>query len=314
MQVVHAGVSWKQCADLPITLSWASAVVVSGKVYCGGGFTESDDSDYLIFSYDPSQDSWTSLPPLPVKWFGLGQVNGKLVTVGGWDKHVEKRTNKVYTYEQSKKWKQTIPPMPTARNSASVESLTLGLVVAGGCIHNACVNVVEVFKSDTSQWYSASPLPTACCHTSLTSIGDTIYALGGYSHPSHLNQAHFVSFDHLLENAELSTPTPSSHGHSDARTVWKPLPKTSSYEVAATSLVGNLMILGGRESPEGMDSTRQVYIHSSSTDSWIYISDLPASRAGTAVAVLSATEVIVIGGWCYGKVNTVYKGTLHLNV
>ena len=34
---------------------------------------------------DLPQDKWTTLPPLPatVKWFGLGQVNGKPVAVGG---------------------------------------------------------------------------------------------------------------------------------------------------------------------------------------------------------------------------------------
>ena len=51
-------------------------------------------------------------------------------------------------------------------------------------------------------------------------------------------------------------------------------------------------------------------MYSPSTNSWIYISDLPAPRALTAAAVLSSTEVLVIGGWDDGdSVNTVYKGT-----
>ena len=53
-------------------------------------------------------------------------------------------------------------------------------------------------------------------------------------------------------------------------------------------------------------------MYSPSTNSWIYISDLPAPRSYTAVAVLSSTEVLVIGGWDDGRVNTVYKGTLTL--
>ena len=46
--------------------------------------------------YDPSQDKWTTLPPLPVRCFGLGQVNHKLVAVGGMKRDNE-LTNKVYT-------------------------------------------------------------------------------------------------------------------------------------------------------------------------------------------------------------------------
>ena len=44
----------------------------------------SDDNDeFIVYSYDPSQDTWTALSPLPVRYFGLGQVNGKLVAIGG---------------------------------------------------------------------------------------------------------------------------------------------------------------------------------------------------------------------------------------
>ena len=55
-----------------------------------------DDDDYMVYCYDLSQDKWTTLPPLPVKWFGLDQVNGKLVAVGGMKKGQDP-SNGVYT-------------------------------------------------------------------------------------------------------------------------------------------------------------------------------------------------------------------------
>ena len=42
------------------------------------------------------------------------------------------------------------------------------------------------------------------------------------------------------------------------------------------------------------------------------MSDLPAPRSITAVAVLLSTEILVIGGWDGDFMNTVYKGTLTL--
>ena len=57
-------------------------------------FSENDDKTLLC--YDQKKDSWTPLPPLPVKWFGLDQVDGKLVAVGGL-KADEKATNNIYT-------------------------------------------------------------------------------------------------------------------------------------------------------------------------------------------------------------------------
>ena len=134
--------------------------IINGKVYCGGGVTSGDD--HIAYRYDPLQDKWTSLPPLPVIWFDLGQVNGKLVAVGGWKKGTWNETNEVYMYdERSRKWKQTIPPMPTARYSPGILSLQSALVVAGGYTLSY-IDAVEIFKSDTPQWYRTDPLPKPC--------------------------------------------------------------------------------------------------------------------------------------------------------
>ena len=114
-------------------MSIGKTTVINGKVYCGGGGTFGGDDEYIVYCYDPSQDNWTTLPPLPVIYFGLGQVNGKLVAVGGWKRSDDRATDEVYTYdERSRKWKQTIPPMPTARHSTGVLSFPSAFVVAGG--------------------------------------------------------------------------------------------------------------------------------------------------------------------------------------
>jgi N-acetylneuraminic acid mutarotase len=78
-------------------------------------------------------------------------------------------------------------------------------------------------------------------------------------------------------------------------------------------LAGNLLAIGGFETSKGGAAKKEVYVYSPSTNSWIYISDLSAPRSNTAVAGLSSTEFLVIGGWGDGSiVNTVYKGTLTL--
>ena len=267
--------------------------------------------NHIIYCYDPSQDKWTTLPPLPVRYFGLGQVNGKLVAVGG-QKSGGQTSSEVYTYdERSRKWKQTIPPMPTARWFPGVLSLQSALVVAGGNrVYGIYTDAVEIFKPDTSQWYRTDPLPTACRHISLVAIGNTCYALGGYKYPSSLNQALYGSVGDLLRNAVPANQTTHS-GSSDTQSVWKMLPNTPTYQPAAAVLAGNLLAVGGYETSEGGADKKEVYMYSPSTNSWIYISDLPAPRCDTAVAVLSSTRVLVIGGGNEREiVNTVYQGTL----
>ena len=313
---LQVSITWKECAELPARLYNGRAAVVNGKVYCGGmTFDHADDSQYIVYCYDPSQDRWITLPPLPVRWFGLGQVSGKLVAVGGW-KHNGNRANDVYTYEErSRKWKQTIPPMPTARCCSTVLSLESALVVVGG-LEPSYTAEVEIFKPDTSQWYRTDPLPTACCHITLVAIGNTCCALGGYKYPSPLNHALYASVDALLGNAVPANQTTHS-GSSDTQSAWKTLHNTPtmSYQPAAAVLAGKLLAIGGEETSRGGAVKKEVYMYSPSTNSWIYISDLSAPRSCTAVAVLSSTEILVIGGqYWYGgcSVNTVYKGTLHL--
>ena len=270
-----------------------------------------DSDNYIIYCYDPSQDKWTTLPPLPVEWFGLGQVNGKLVAVGG-VKSGSQISSEVYTYdERSRKLKQTIPPMPTARHSPGVLSLQSALVVAGGRkIFREYTDAVEIFKPDTSQWYRTDPLPIACQNISLVAIGNTCYALGGYKYPACLNQALYVSVDDLLHNAVPANQT-THNGSSDTQSAWKTLPNTPTYVPTAAVLAGSLLAIGGDETSEGGVAKKEVYMYSPSTNSWIYISDLPAPRLLTAVAVLSSTRVLVIGGWNEReRVNTVYMGTL----
>ena len=201
--------------------------------------------------------------------------------------------------------------MPTARYSPGVLSLQSALVVAGGSRgFSVYTDAAEVFKSDTSQWYRTDPLPTACRHISLVAIDNTCYALGGYKYPSSLNQALYASVGDLLRNAVPANQTTHS-GSSDTQSAWKMLPNTPTYQPAAAVLAGNLLAIGGSGTSGGGATKKEVYMYSPSTNSWIYISDQPAPRSDSAVAVLSSTRVLVIGGWNEGEiVNSVYQGTL----
>ena len=305
-------------------MSQGKTNVINDKVYFGGGGANNDD-EYSVYCYDPLQDRWITLPPLPVVYFGLGQVNGKLVAVGGVNKGKRTSTNEVYTYnEQSQMWKQTIPPMPTARHFPGVLSLQSALIVAGGytlsSLRSMHTDAVEIFKPDTSQWYSTDPLPVACQDISIVAVGNmcTCYALSGCGCDSirrveNLNQALYASVDDLLHNALPANEITHSGSSVDAHSAWNNLSNTPTYAPAAAMLAGNLLAIGGCSASDGGANEKEIYMYSPSTNSWIYISDLPAPRSDTTVAVLSSAEILVIGGWSdLGRVNTVYKGTLHL--
>ena len=200
--------------------------------------------------------------------------------------------------------------MPTARQFPGVLSLQSALVVTGGDEgFLEYISAVEIFKPDTSQWYRTDYIPIACQSTSLVAIGNKCYTLGGYN-VSYFNQALYASVDDLLRNAVPANQTTHSHS-SDTQSAWKTLPNTPTYMPTAAVLADKLLAIGGKETSEGGAAKKEVYMYSPSTNSWIYISDLPAPRSTTAVVVLSSTRVLVIGGWNEREiVNTVYQGTL----
>jgi hypothetical protein len=244
------------------------------------------------------------------------------VTVGGDNKRNE-AVNEVYTYEESlktRKWKQIIPPMPTARSSPGVLSLKSALIVAGGALQSNKYNstaIVEIFKPDTSQWYRTCVLPTNNSSETLqlVAIGDKIYTLGG----SELDHMFVASVDDLLRYAVPAAANQITHiasrDDTHQKLAWKELCEIESYAPAVSVLAGNLLTLGG-----GIRyMCGLVYTYSPSTNSWIHICDAPFRQAGAAVAVLSSTDILVIGGWLdedkiLERLNSVYRGTLHFRL
>ena len=238
-------------------------------------------------------------------------------------------SNEVYTYdEQAKSWKQTIPPMPTARHSPGVLSLQSALVVAGGAYeltrqpsftekfkqltsvvdvnlqYTEFSDVVEIFKLDTLQWYRAMPLPICCQIISLIDIGNTCYALGGCrtqggrrckKEAISFKQAFYVSIDDLLCNT-----VPANQISKRFQPDWGILCNTPIYGTFAAALAGKLLAIG-----QSKKNMLEIYIHDSSIDSWAYIGTLPFHDQGNnfAAANISPVEILVVVG------SSVYKGT-----
>ena len=179
------------------------------------------------------------------------------------------------------------------------------------CSEGSCVlDAVEIFKVDTSQWYKSSPIPLACRDIALVSIGDTCFAMGGFNlfQRLHLNCAFSASIRNILHNA---VPINQTLTNDDAWTTFENTPKHPV-------LAGNLIVVGGMQtsdSPVLSAAFSEVYAYSHSINSWVYISDLPAPRTVATAAVLSPTEILVLGGGCGDIiVDTVYKGTIQLKM
>lgn len=322
------------------------SVVIEGKVYYGGGETETDESDnsycYLVQCYDPAQDKWTTLSQLklPVRYFGLGQIDGQLIAVGGEMKSYGKFERSKYVQRlEGNAWKldNKIPPMSSALLHPAVVGHKSILIVASGEYFNEVTHSVEIFRLGEAKWYKThiTSLPKACACYGLSIVSsdseNKLYVLGGTNNQWNLNQALYISMEDLNYSPTKQDTTSkmeqsaifSSSQHlkaigavDDSPSHWKTLPDTPTYSPAASILGGSLIALGGWDKAdyEGSKVQSSIMKYSSSTNSWIYIGDLPApGLAKTTTAIISLAEVLVIGGWDgSGMSKAVYKLSLLL--
>ena len=293
-------------------MSAAQTVVIGDRVYCGGGGSDGDDC--RVFSYSPSEDAWSTLPSLDVRYFGLGQVRGKLVTVGGRKKSGSIVTSKVYESANDESWKQSIPPMPVACESPAVLSHHSTLAVAGGNAGRTRTSVVQVFREETSQWYTTEPLPFLWDRPSSLVIGNRWYLLGGGVLKEHYsNRVICAHVDILLQKA-VPYCDQASTDRDSTNSAWEVLPNTPYYAAIAATLGSSLLAVGGSTTNKRPSNPHTaVYAYSSCTNTWIHISDLPAPRLWAATAMLSPTELLVIGGRGHDRhQSSVYKVLLQI--
>lgn len=309
------GVNWSRGTDLPSESAGGQIITMGSKIAYGGGTSE------YVYCYDNKDEKWNALPPPPVKLFGMGVViDAGIVAVGGKTKDNNSATNAMYVFnlhstddEESVpnlQWsKEVVPPMPTARYSSTVVASPLGLIVIGGCINDDSeTNTIEMLNMDTLQWHTTDPLPTPCHGISATStmFQDRCYVVGGYRESSALNQVFCASTMDLVTNADPSFDI-DDDGFSPSRdtqlqSAWQALPTTPIHNPAACILAHSLIIAGENEKTPNIYS---LFAFSKSTNSWVYVTDLPAIiQRPIAITNVSNTKLLVISG------STFFRGQL----
>ena len=295
-------------ADLSVAMSQHHIVRIGSTIYCGGGFSQgSIDTCRMVFQYNPKQDTWSQLPICPTRYFGLTQLDGKLVTVGGWRNAQFITINDVYVFQESETWENSIiPPLPTARFYPTAVNYKSTIVVSGGftdwktdTVHSTRTTAVEVFQTKTYQWHHAKPLPVAHSRMSCTVVDGTFYLIGGGKSDGYAStQAYCTSVSNLISQAlpPDHPETSSTPQASPSPPTWQVLPECPLPYSTAAELGGCLLAIGGMDDSNSPSSA--VHMYSPSTNSWVRISsgDLPVPRFTAAAAQLEGGEVIFVGG------------------
>ncbi len=303
-QLQNGCIEWRQCADLPVGMFQAAATYLNGRVYVGGGNTECDHTAHIVYEYDPCSDDWRALPPASTTLFGLGQLDGELVLVGGRSGVCVSDLVLVFN-PITQRWKLSLPPLHSPRYSATCLSPEGALVVFGGLSQAGTVNTsIEILQPDQFAWTVVGCLPRSAslCYPSATKLHDSFFLLGGYTSDTACSvscSTHSITAETLLKSEGL------------APYIWQNLPKAPHHQATAGSLHGHLLSMGGCTQPYSTPVHNSVYALSPSHTSWEYIGELPHSVChATSVAI--DNEILLVGGWVepgkFKRSMAVYRG------
>ena len=282
--VNRPSLQWQPCADLPVGMHHAQAVVLEGKAYVGGGITGRVIDANNIYCYD--FDSWTTIPS-PTRESALAVYDSQLVLAGG--RPVSGLiTNHLWVLEEDgKTWSQPHPAMPTARYGASAISTDRHLIVAGGVDSPIIPTpVVEVYNGQ--EWMKTEPLPRGCYHMKQAYHNGTYYLLGGQFDPVAPYESGFCASLQSL----ISKATP--HSSIEQGPVWKRLPAVD-YDFSSVFIYEGILFVAGGFT---MDWTPTLQTYSPLTHSWLKVGELPVAVSSTCTIVLPTQELMMIGGYC----------------
>lgn len=263
------------------------AVVFKHKVYFGGGVATEHNAEVArtIYFYDPSVNTWGSLPPSPVHRFGLTVYKEKLLLIGGKDCSTGVPTNLLWSFdEDTKKWVATLPPMSDIRYGVAAVVYNEKLLVIGGHNGRDFVDTVEVYDASTEEWLKAAQLPKSCSHLKVATDGEAVYLAGGHCQEDTVFCAYF---DSLLR----STPA--------CENVWETLSRTS-LTYSSCQIFRHLLFLIGGQGPSPSNEIR-IYSPHDQFCKWKWMGGTPMPLVSTCAVMTDEEHLLVIGGKIPGK-------------
>ena len=243
------------------------------------GSTAYFSSRHNVYSYTVPETKWTKLPKCKYEYFAMAVINDALTTIGGRD-HQWAVTNTLLSLSGSS-WEEVLPPMATKRQHPAAANTPTHLVVAGGRRSQlpGGIATVEVLKTETLQWSTASSLPGVVCLPQMTTCGGRLYLAGNR------NNVFSCSVEDLLKSTNSS----------DGGSVWTRLasiPVEKDYTLA--TLRGRVLAIGGDD--DDGDRTGAIHCYDVATNSWSVIGEIPTPRSWVLTAVLPSNELVVVGG------------------
>jgi len=246
-------------------------VAAEGRLYLAGGGTAHQ-------AYDPKQDTWTSVAPLPEKLDHIQgvELDGRIYYIGGLRSWPEPAVDTVLVYEPRTDRFTKGTPMPRPRGAGGVASHAGKVYYLGGLSQGRAVPWVDEYDPQTGRWAQLADMPHARDHFQAVVIGNTLYAVGG-------------------RELEIDATIDAVDAFDLQRGTWQqglaPLPTPRGG--FATAVAGaEILVIGGEGGGKTFDTTEA---YDTRANSWRKLAPMRVARHGISAAVCGGV-FIAAGG------------------
>jgi non-specific serine/threonine protein kinase len=255
--------------------------VLDGRIWVAGGLLDEQDATTKTEFYDPTIDTWSSGPPLPVPLHHAMMVTYRntLVVIGGFEPQGDNvlgstSARVLFLNRAQNRWTDG-PALHFARAGGAAAVVGNKIVVVGGRTAATEKPIVPTEVFDGTSWRDAPGIPVPGDHLAAASDGTYLYVVGG-------------------RHISVSANTAAVQRFNPATGQWAqlpPMPNPGS-DLGAAIIDGQLITVGG-ESPASVFSTARAYNLATST--WSSLPNLPTARHGAAVTAIGNALYVIDG-------------------
>lgn len=186
--------SWTEAEPLPEPRCAYGLVVYQDKLYLFGGWGDQAFED-SIFVYSPAEDTWTTSPytlPQPLGHFGAAVLDDVIYIAGGYDGQAE--FDATYTFDPTSGQWTPKAALHEKRGGLGLVSYNGSLyAVGGGWAHDLTSS--EKYNPAADSWTTfETPSTSQWRNMGLTTIGNVLYAVGGWNGSTHEFMSDVVSY------------------------------------------------------------------------------------------------------------------------
>ncbi len=290
---------WEQLPDMPIEKWEPGTVVLDGKLYLFGGYTEGVISSKIANVYDPADGSWTPLQQLPSAITHMNMVlDGRTVWFAGGFKDGYKGHTiaEVWSYDIDLDRYTAAPLLPAPRGGGGLALVGRNLHYMGGVgpdrdtdMPDHWVLNLDDWAAGQAKWTSLAPMPTPRNQFSCVTFQGRIYAIAGQFHhdSAQLDQPRVDIYDPGTDSWSAGPPLTKGHSHAEGATFVHD---------------GRIYMAGGHTTAPGGSKQHDadIIVLNPDANAWEKVGVLPIPLSSPAVAIIDG-KIYVAGGSAAGS-------------